>query len=149
VLAQSSLIYVALRLTAEHVEVEAPEPIRSRWVPTSTTRPWSITAILSACLAGAGGGSRSAPSCLPLFVSGSSGCRARPSRPGRPTWVREKRCIRCILRYWCLLREDLLDELQLFVHPVLIGSGKRLFEEGEQQKALELVDSKTFSTGVV
>jgi hypothetical protein len=55
VLAQSSLIYVALRLTAEHVEVEAPEPIRSRWVPTSTTRPWSITAILSACLAGAGG----------------------------------------------------------------------------------------------
>jgi dihydrofolate reductase len=48
-----------------------------------------------------------------------------------------------------LLREDLLDELQLFVHPVLIGSGKRLFEEGEQQKALELVDSKTFSTGVV
>ena len=48
-----------------------------------------------------------------------------------------------------LLREDLLDELQLFVHPVLIGSGKRLFEEGEERKALDLVDSKTFSTGVV
>ena len=48
-----------------------------------------------------------------------------------------------------LLAEDLLDELRLMVHPVVVGSGKRLFEEGGEQKALELVDSKTFSTGVV
>jgi dihydrofolate reductase len=34
------------------------------------------------------------------------------------------------------------------VHPVVVGSGKRLFEEGDRI-ALELVDSKTFSTGVV
>jgi dihydrofolate reductase len=33
------------------------------------------------------------------------------------------------------------------VHPVVLGSGKRLFEEGRQ--ALELVDSKTFGTGVL
>jgi dihydrofolate reductase len=35
------------------------------------------------------------------------------------------------------------------VHPVVLGSGKHLFEEGSEQKRLELVDSKTFATGVL
>ena len=48
-----------------------------------------------------------------------------------------------------LLQDDLLDELGLMVHPVVLGSGKRLFEEGGDQKSLELVDSKTFGTGVL
>jgi dihydrofolate reductase len=48
-----------------------------------------------------------------------------------------------------LLREDLLDELGLMVHPVVVGSGKRLFEDGGDRKALELVDSRTFGTGVL
>ena len=48
-----------------------------------------------------------------------------------------------------LLREDMLDELGLMVHPVVVGSGKRFFEEGGDPKGLKLVDSKTFSTGVV
>jgi dihydrofolate reductase len=48
-----------------------------------------------------------------------------------------------------LLREELLDELRLMIHPIVLGRGKRLFEEGGDQKALELVDSKTFTTGVV
>ena len=48
-----------------------------------------------------------------------------------------------------LLKDGLIDELRLMVHPVVVGSGKRLFEEGGDQIALELVDSKTFSTGVV
>jgi dihydrofolate reductase len=56
---------------------------------------------------------------------------------GSPTLVRS------------LLEEDLLDELRLMVHPIVVGSGKRLFEDGGDQKALQLVDSKTFSTGVV
>lgn len=47
-----------------------------------------------------------------------------------------------------LLQDDLLDELGLMVHPVVVGSGKRLFEDGGDQKRLKLVDSKTFSTGV-
>ena len=46
-----------------------------------------------------------------------------------------------------LLRGDLIDELRLMVHPLILGGGKRLFEDGRQ--ALELVDSKTFGTGVV
>jgi dihydrofolate reductase len=48
-----------------------------------------------------------------------------------------------------LLAEDLLDDLRLMIHPIVLGRGKRLFEEGGAQKALELVDSKTFSTGVL
>jgi len=48
-----------------------------------------------------------------------------------------------------LLREDLLDELRLMVHPIVVGTGKRLFEDGSDKKALELVDSKTFGTGVL
>ncbi|HET6261855.1 MAG TPA: dihydrofolate reductase family protein [Chloroflexia bacterium] len=48
-----------------------------------------------------------------------------------------------------LLQDDLLDELGLMIHPVVVGTGKRLFGEGGALKALKLVDSKTFSTGVV
>ena len=48
-----------------------------------------------------------------------------------------------------LLQEDLLDELGLMIHPVVVGTGRRIFEEGGGQKGLKLVDSRTFSTGVV
>ena len=48
-----------------------------------------------------------------------------------------------------LLPYGLLDELKLMIHPLLVGAGKRLFEEGEGQTKLELVDSRTFSTGVL
>jgi dihydrofolate reductase len=49
-----------------------------------------------------------------------------------------------------LLRDGLLDELILFQHPIVIGSGKRLFaEEGYPQTPLKLVNSSTFSTGVL
>ena len=48
-----------------------------------------------------------------------------------------------------LLQDDLLDELRLMVHPIVVGSGKRLFEDWSDQKSLELADSKTFSTGVL
>ena len=48
-----------------------------------------------------------------------------------------------------LLQEDLLDELGLMIHPVVLGAGRRLFKDGGGLKALKLVDSKTFSTGVV
>jgi dihydrofolate reductase len=59
------------------------------------------------------------------------------SLTGSPTLVRS------------LLQDSLLDELRLMVHPIVVGSGKRLFEDGVDQKALKLVDSKTFGTGVV
>jgi dihydrofolate reductase len=48
-----------------------------------------------------------------------------------------------------LLREGLLDELRLMVHPIVLGDGKRLFEEAGDRRALELVDSRAFATGVL
>src|SRR5215212_1455529 len=48
-----------------------------------------------------------------------------------------------------LLEAGLLDELRLMVHPVVLGGGKRLFEDGGEQESLELVSSETFGTGVV
>ena len=47
-----------------------------------------------------------------------------------------------------LLREGLLDELHLLVHPIVVGSGKRLFDDGSQVP-LRLTNSQTFSTGVL
>ncbi|MBN1660267.1 MAG: dihydrofolate reductase family protein [Anaerolineae bacterium] len=58
---------------------------------------------------------------------------------GSPTLVRS------------LLEEDLLDQLTLLVHPVVVGKGKRLFEcseNGNGLKRLKLVDSQVSSTGV-
>jgi dihydrofolate reductase len=48
-----------------------------------------------------------------------------------------------------LLRADLLDELNLLVHPVVVGTGKRLFEHGTPQVHLRLLEAKAFATGVV
>jgi dihydrofolate reductase len=48
-----------------------------------------------------------------------------------------------------LLRSDLVDEYRLWVFPVVIGSGKRLFSDGTIPSGLKLVDSKVSTTGVV
>lgn len=48
-----------------------------------------------------------------------------------------------------LLAARLLDELHLLVHPIAIGSGLRLFAEGEPAIPLRLISSQTFSTGVL
>jgi len=48
-----------------------------------------------------------------------------------------------------LLRHDLVDQYRLWVFPLVIGSGKRLFSDGTIPSGLRLVDSKVSSTGVV
>jgi dihydrofolate reductase len=48
-----------------------------------------------------------------------------------------------------LLEANLLDELRLMVHPVVLGSGARLFETGTPHTPLELADAQTFKTGVL
>jgi dihydrofolate reductase len=48
-----------------------------------------------------------------------------------------------------LHERDLIDEYRLMVFPVVLGSGKRLFPEGSKQKVLRLVETRTFSSGVV
>lgn len=47
-----------------------------------------------------------------------------------------------------LLQNGLLDELTLMVHPIVVGRGKRLFNDGSDLKRLKLVDSQITSTGV-
>jgi len=48
-----------------------------------------------------------------------------------------------------LLRHNLVDEFRLWVFPLVIGSGKRLFADGTIPAGLKLIDSKVSSTGVV
>lgn len=47
-----------------------------------------------------------------------------------------------------LLKHHLVDEFQLCVFPVTLGTGKRLFVEGTVPTALRLTDSRTTTTGV-
>jgi dihydrofolate reductase len=48
-----------------------------------------------------------------------------------------------------LLRSNLVDEFRLWIFPVVIGSGKRLFAEGTVPAGLRLADSVVSTTGVV
>jgi dihydrofolate reductase len=48
-----------------------------------------------------------------------------------------------------LMQANLVDEYVLLVHPLVLGSGRRLFPEGGSPAALRLVDTKTTTTGVV
>lgn len=47
-----------------------------------------------------------------------------------------------------LLQHDLVDVLGLWVFPLVLGGGKRLFGSGTLPRALQLTDSWTSSTGV-
>jgi len=48
-----------------------------------------------------------------------------------------------------MLADGLVDHLHLFVYPVVLGEGKRLFTEGVPKTTLALVDSTTYENGVV
>ncbi|MDN0195465.1 dihydrofolate reductase family protein [Streptomyces sp. S.PNR 29] len=47
------------------------------------------------------------------------------------------------------LRQGLVDEFRVYVHPVLLGRGKRLFPELDTSASLRLVESRAFGNGVV
>ncbi len=48
-----------------------------------------------------------------------------------------------------LLKEDLVDELWLKTHPLTLGSGKKLFEEGTIPAAFELTEHSVTPEGVI
>lgn len=70
-----------------------------------------------------------------------AGIRAQPGLdiqvPGSPALVRS------------LLRHGLLDELSLMIQPIVVGSGRRLFDGLTDQVRLRLVESTALRTGVV
>jgi dihydrofolate reductase len=47
-----------------------------------------------------------------------------------------------------LMKHDLVDEYRLWIFPVLLGSGKRLFADGTIPAGLKLADTKISTTGV-
>ena len=47
------------------------------------------------------------------------------------------------------LRLGLVDEIKVYVHPVLIGRGKRMFPETDTHTALRLAENRAFGNGVV
>jgi len=48
-----------------------------------------------------------------------------------------------------LMQHNLVDDYVLSIHPLVLGSGRRLFAEGSPYATLQLVDTKTSTTGVV
>jgi dihydrofolate reductase len=48
-----------------------------------------------------------------------------------------------------LRRRNLVDEYVLLIHPLVLGSGRRLFPDGGATATLRLVDAKTTTTGVM
>ena len=48
-----------------------------------------------------------------------------------------------------LLERELVDEMTLIVFPVIVGAGTRLFPDEGTDFALELLESRTFQTGIM
>ena len=48
-----------------------------------------------------------------------------------------------------LFKNHLIDRMHVWIFPVTVGNGKRLFAEGTQPEGLKLVDSKVSVTGVI
>ena len=48
-----------------------------------------------------------------------------------------------------LLKHQLIDRMHLWIFPVTVGAGKKLFAEGTQAEGFKLVESKSSTTGVI
>ena len=48
-----------------------------------------------------------------------------------------------------LIKQNLIDEYRLWIHPIMLGSGKRLFADGVVPTNLKLIDKKTTGSGIV
>jgi dihydrofolate reductase len=70
--------------------------------------------------------------------------RELKKQPGKPINIQGSASI-----VQALERADLIDEYRLYVHPVLLGAGKRLFATGINRQDFELSDVKQYANGVV
>ena len=48
-----------------------------------------------------------------------------------------------------LMRENLIDLYRFMVHPVVLGKGARLLDDGGTERVLELVGTQSFDTGIL
>lgn len=48
-----------------------------------------------------------------------------------------------------LMEHDLVDELRLMTHPIVLGAGERLFGETSETKPMRLIDTRTVGDGLV
>jgi dihydrofolate reductase len=69
--------------------------------------------------------------------------RALKARPGGELQVHGSGALT-----WWLLENDLVEEMNLFTFPVVIGQGTRLFPDTGRDRALELVTARTTSGGI-
>jgi dihydrofolate reductase len=81
-----------------------------------------------------------------VLISGDSMAEARriKNQPGKDIWLFGGAAL-----YDALMKEGLVDELWMSVHPILLGSGKPLFREQHGRRKLRLLESKTYETGLV
>lgn len=81
-----------------------------------------------------------------ILVSGDSMAEARriKAQAGKDIWLFGGASLT-----GALMKEGLVDELWLSVHPILLGKGKKLFHEQDHRTQLTLLESKTYATGLV
>jgi dihydrofolate reductase len=48
-----------------------------------------------------------------------------------------------------LMRHGLIDELRIWIHPLILGSGRRLFSDGGAESRLRLLDTTTLPNGII
>ena len=48
-----------------------------------------------------------------------------------------------------MMRENLIDLYRIMLHPVVLGKGRRLFSDDGDRRALELAETRRFSSGIV
>ena len=66
------------------------------------------------------------------------------NRPGKDIWLYGGASL-----ITTFINLELIDEFRLSVHPVVLGEGKPLFVDLKQRLNLKLVNTRTFSSGVV
>lgn len=85
-----------------------------------------------------------APSKDIVLVRGMDELKSIMNKPGKDIWLFGGAELTT-----AFLNAGLIDELWLSVHPILLGSGKALFQHINGRKPLKLVESKTYDTGLV
>lgn len=81
-----------------------------------------------------------------VIISENSMLEARriKSQPGKDIWLYGGASLT-----EAMMKEGLVDELWLSVHPVLLGDGKPLFNKQDERTQLTLLESKTYDTGLI